>query len=212
MGVKSRGLVCRVPHVGGNSLLRHPRERSYVENFPEGSLGTKPFTDPLSGIRFSEPTAIGGNYIIEFAGQTPNLPTISPGNYLKSNGYVPGPGYSASPNTGFTVTLPTLAQHISFDFLYVDDGGGSLTVQAFSTTGQLVAQHSLSPPVASFVEGHFDLSSATVDIHFFKMRSTLDGIGYDNIAFIVPEPFAGSILAALAMLAAISRGHQRNSV
>ena len=73
------------------------------ESYAEGSLGTAGFTDAASGIRFSEATAFGHNYVIEATTVArPALPSITPGHYLESNGYSPGDGISVSPITGFT--------------------------------------------------------------------------------------------------------------
>ncbi|HEX3358555.1 MAG TPA: hypothetical protein VHS31_16390 [Tepidisphaeraceae bacterium] len=155
------------------------------ENFSEGQSFSTSFTDPLSGIFFSNPTALNHDFVIEYGGPDPQLPDITPGHYLKSNGYAPGDGISVSPNTGFTATLPSAALLLSMDFVYISPG--TLTVNAFDAQGNIVATQSVTPPPGNFLEGHLALQSPSPFVKF-TATSTVDGIGYDNIHFDVPEP------------------------
>ena len=167
------------------------------ESYAEGSLGAAGFTDAASGIRFSEATAFGHNYVIEATTVArPALPSITPGHYLESNGYSPGDGISVSPITGFTLLLPGVADEVSLDFVYV--GLGSLTVDGFNVAGALVATTTVTPPGGTFVEGHLTLTSPAGDISKVKLVPAQISIGYDNIrANLVPEP-AGLTLILLS--------------
>jgi hypothetical protein len=156
------------------------------ENFAEGQNWSLTMTDPLSGIVFSEPTALGQNFIIEYGGARDGMPTILPGHYLKSNGHVPGDGIAIAPNTGFKATLPNPTHFVSLDFAYV--GPGSLTLQALDDLNQVIATATVTPPDGFFLESHITLSTGdSTTFRAFRAIPTLGG-GYDNITFDVPEP------------------------
>jgi hypothetical protein len=170
------------------------------ENFDEGVRGIS-FVDPVSGVAFSEPTTPQIAFCTEYGAALPSAPTILPGHYLVGDGFVPGDLILVSTNFGFTATLPSAAQVISFDFIYAQSG--TVTIQAFDSGNQLVASNSIIPPAGNFVEGHLELQCPSPTIVKFKVIASTISIGYDNITFNIPEPAA--IYCAAAMTWAASR-------
>ena len=119
------------------------------ENFTEGDFFFPSFTDPASGIFFVDSTGPDpGEWVIEFTGARPDLPTASPGNYLSSLGYVPGPSLLLPYEFGIRGILPTLADRVSMTLIYATDPGASIALEGFDPSGTRVAVTTLVPPSA----------------------------------------------------------------
>jgi hypothetical protein len=170
------------------------------ENFNEGDFFFPSFTDPLSGIFFAESTGPDpGEWVIEFTGPLAGLPTISPGNYLVSVGYAPGPGASLPYQFGMRGVLPELADRVFMTVAYASDPGASITMEGFDDAGSLVATTTIIPPLASFRELEIGVVSSSVNIRSFRVTPTNIFVGYDNITF-VPEPGAAIVAACPLVL------------
>lgn len=185
------------------------------ENFPEGTTG-RTLVDPVSGITFSDSTAVSRAFVIEYAARNgQELPTITPGTYLSANGYSPGDGRSFAPGLGFTATYPVPASVISFDVGYFVSTNDPPTVfvSAFNAAGQTVAEQSFDLPRPTLTptgEAHVVLRSAAADIVSFRVRPSDISVGYDNVSF-VPEPSAGVASLCVAGLALGRRRAGRRS-
>jgi hypothetical protein len=174
------------------------------ENFDGGSLGNS-FTDPLSGITFSDPTFPQNDFSIQYAGAWPTMPSMTPGHYLVGAGYSSDGGLILASGFGLTATLPSLARTLSMDVGYGNFDDGHLRVDALDSADNIVATVDVFPPVESFVEMHVQLESANVDIHKFRTTATDLAVGYDNIAFDVPEPMLAGLGGVLILFRRASK-------
>lgn len=170
------------------------------ENFSEGDKFFHAFADPHSGIVFSDATGPNpGVFVIEFAGPTPGLPNTTPGNFLSSGGWVPGPGIGLVFEFGFRGVLPKPADSLSMDVIYATDPGALLLLEAFDENDSLISSTAQTPPFGFFLETQISVTSPAPNIHSFRITATDMYAGYDNIAF-VPEPAFGAWAGTLAIV------------
>ena len=84
------------------------------ENFIEGDHFRPSFTDPHSGIFFTNSTAANQNFVIEYAND-PRSSFYSNNKFLSANGLSFGPGFGLPGNFGFTAILPNFASRVTLD-------------------------------------------------------------------------------------------------
>jgi hypothetical protein len=180
------------------------------ENFSEGTSFKPSFTDPRSGITFSNSTAFLGNFVIEYAtNSTWSAPMFQNNRYLVANGYVLGNGASLPANFGFTAMLPQLALLVELDvvgnssssavpcgvsLLIQDSGGATISSQTATLTSGSPQQYHLKAesPICNFARFLITTSNAGFD-------------GVDNINVLTPEPSA-AVGGALLIFPLLWRG------
>jgi hypothetical protein len=175
---------------------------STFEQFTEGRTFTGSFTDPASGITFSNSSS--NTFTVEFGAATPEFPGVLPGKYIEGGGFVPGPLTSFLVGFGFTATFPKPASHVSLDALYSASNvpPATISVQAFDAAGNLLATEQQNVP--TFLVGavrRFDFESATPEIQSIRVSAPGVASGYDNISALVPLPSALS--AGIMVITAI---------
>jgi hypothetical protein len=173
------------------------------ENFNEGDFFYPEFTDPRSGIHFINSTGPDpGEWVIEYTGSYAGLPTVSPGHYLSSVGYAPGPAWSLPHNFGFTGILPEPANSIGLTLLYqhlsIDPGTPTIRLEGFDAHDELVASTDLVLTSSVIAEQRLQIDSLS-DMSWFKVTPQNIFSSYDNISF-TPEPSAILLGCAVAIL------------
>jgi hypothetical protein len=164
------------------------------ENFTRGQQFKSSFTDPISGIVFSDSTTSTGGFTI--AG---GLSEFGNGNYLNSGGDS-GWGFQF----GFTGTLPVSANFIAID---VSTGGignsSSVELKAFNSSNAMIDEK-LGPndQIDAFT---LEITSSQYDIAYFEIAAVDIATGYDNISFTTNVPEPSSLLLILGVGAFIMR-------
>jgi hypothetical protein len=178
------------------------------ENYPEGLIAFGPFTDPTSGITFSNPVSANMNFTSEFGDFSPSRPLTSPGNYLSSNGWAPGGGIALPYQFGFTATLPEASGLVQMELIYAlgVSGGNTVTVTGLSATGTTVAMTSFHATGGNFTETTLTLTSLSNQISSIQVVATDIFDGFDNIRFSpIPEPTSVGSIAVAGMVAMARR-------
>jgi hypothetical protein len=186
--------------------------RADFENFTEGDFFYPSFRDPRSGIFFTDSTGPDpGEWTIEYAQSYAGLPTTTPGNFLSSVGYAPGPGFGLPYQFGLTAFLPFGSPSVSVTMLYsaYPQGGGTptVTLQGYGDGGMPLSSVTFTPSSGSFVEKTLTISSS-IDIVSFKITPHYLFTGFDNITFS-PEPSCGG--AALLLILLHARPHRKHA-
>jgi hypothetical protein len=180
------------------------------ENFSEGNLGGGPFTDPISGITFSNPISANNNFIIEFGSAAGARPLTSPGNVLTTNGFAPGNGFALGHQFNFTATLPAPTGQVDMEMVYTVGSGGNaqVTVIGYNSANVQVASTVFNASSGNFLETTLSLVSGGTDISSFKVTAVDVFNGHDNIRFTpVPEP--GGLAAAFVGVTALAARNRR---
>ena len=157
------------------------------ENYAAGTdLGTS-FTDPLSGIAFSDPTPPH----LFFIGN--GLPEFGRGNDL-AGGDGGAEGY-----LGFVATLPFTSDQVSVDIAWsgTPPGSSGITLEGFNglnAAGALITQQTISNAADPYT---LQINSNQYNINSFKVEVDAVSAAYDNISYtILPEPSQISCLIA----------------
>jgi hypothetical protein len=179
--------------------------RADFENFTEGDFFYPSFRDPRSRIFFTDSTGPDpGEWVIEYAESRPGLPTTTPGNFLSSVGYSPGPGLGLPYQFGLTGILPFGSPSLSVTMLYsvYPQGGGTptVTLQGFGDGGMPLSSTTFTTTTGDFVEKTLTISSS-IDILSFKITPRYIFTGFDNITFS-PEPSCGAAMMLVIVLQA----------
>jgi hypothetical protein len=179
------------------------------ENFNEGDNFKPSFTDPVSGITFSNSImgTTASNFTIEYANSASwPAPMFQNNKYLTAGGYAPGNGASLPGQWGFTGTLPQPARTVELDL-----AGESLSgTYSVSFLIQNIDGVTLASQTVNFTSGppqqyHLTQSSANVDIARFLIVPGTNGFdAADNISALVPEPTV-SIGGAVGLIYALGR-------
>jgi len=179
------------------------------ENYPEGLIAFGPFTDPLSGITFSNPVSANMNFTSEFGDFSPSRPLTSPGNYLSSNGWAPGGGISLPYQFGFDALFPEPSGLVQMELIYALNGGNTVTVTGRNAAGATVATTTFHATSGNFVETTLTLTSASNNISSIHVVANDIFDGFDNLRFsAIPEPASvGSV--AMVGLVALARRRRR---
>jgi MYXO-CTERM domain-containing protein len=178
------------------------------ENFPEGLIAFGPFTDPLSGITFSNPASANQNFTSEFGDFAPARPLTSPGNFLSSNGWAPGGGIALPYQFGFDAHLPEASGLVQMELIYAlgSSGGNTVTVTGLNSAGATVASTSYHATSGFFVETTMTLSSPSNDISAIHVVANDIFDGFDNIRFSpVPEPASAGAAGVIGVGAFVRR-------
>lgn len=184
------------------------------DNLDEGIYGTT-LNDPLSGIVVHDIASLTQIATIDDVQPSEGFLFVS-GNYLTTNGYVPGPGGGESGFSSLAIDLPAAAQNASLDLLYINlTTNRTITLNGLNSSGQVVATVSASIPGAFLParDARLTISSAARDIVSLSLVAGADlndtvgfGGGIDNVTFdATPEPAA----LALVVLAPLMIGRQR---
>jgi hypothetical protein len=169
------------------------------ENLRGEFLGFSPYTDPLSGITFSdiENDGLGATYF-----NNDSLPSLYQNNtVLCAND--PQAGGLAFWTSGFSVhgVLPTTATYLGVDILYYwgvtqnfTQTSGTVTLDGYGASGNLIG--SVSTPQIGSNGGQTHLDEVFPSpITSFDIVANGVSTDYDNITFdTVPEPSATLVL------------------
>jgi hypothetical protein len=179
------------------------------ENYAEGAHFKPSFTDPVSGIAFSNSTAANGNFVIEYANSSSwTAPMFQDNHYLAANGYAPGIGASLPARFGFTATLARLSLFVELDLVGLNSGSSHYDVSFLiqNTGGATLASQTVSFTSGLPKQYHLRLDSSSYDIASFRI-TTLD-VGcnaIDNINAFAPEPSVAAAAGALMLMPALRR-------
>jgi hypothetical protein len=202
------GLVCILPR----NALAAASVPVTLNGLPVDSA-LPSFTDPGSGVAFSNPVDAGGPgpFIVDFWNAFASLPTLTPGLVVSSGGYA-GNGVVSLPNSfSLTMILPVPASEVDMTMAYelLDSGSpATITLRGFdSSFNQVIASTTIFPPRVAFHEQSLSLV-ATTGITRVTVTPTNLFDAFGRISFTpVPEPstFALAALAAVTLLAARRR-------
>ena len=188
-------ILCGIGTAAGQILTAN------FDTLHEGSLGNSFSYGGISFYGLDEriPDTPGGTFTIEAT--TASLPGFSPPDYLTTEGYVPGNGYSfgrfGSANIGFTGTGSFASLNV---FGFNTTSMNTLTLEALAggvvVSSDVMTFHGTSPGLIVSqmltVSGQFDtlrLVGAGPD------NNGTDFFGIDNVAItLVPEPNASTLL------------------
>jgi hypothetical protein len=153
------------------------------ENFTVGQTFKPSFTDPISGIIFTNSTGPTDDFDI-----ADGLVEFSNDNYLGS-----GSPAGWSWEFGFTGKLPAPADQVSIE---VSDGGigydSNVTLEGLDKNNNVIAEQSgISTPPGTFGPDPFTIQIISPDYNVVSFQVIAVGIftGYDNITYtILPEP------------------------
>ena len=178
------------------------------ENFIEGDHFRPSFTDPHSGIFFTNSTAANQNFVIEYAND-PRSSFYSNNKFLSANGLSFGPGFGLPGNFGFTAILPNFASRVTLDAGVSDTLNAlcTLTLTGYDSTNRIVDSNSFRGPVPPFSQTALRIDSTALDIDHIILSTENCFVAYDNITINVPE--ASGIGGALAMWIGCVMRHKR---
>jgi hypothetical protein len=203
-------IVCAVSQVASNAFAGTPAIATF-ENFDEGNAFHPSFTDPASGITFSDSTSANANFVIEYATNSSwSAPMFQGNRYMTGNGFVPGDGASMGARFGFTATLPQPARFVELDMA----GRGVTGTYSVSLVIQNSSGTTLGSQTVTFnpdepQQHHMRVDSQGNDVARFLVTTGTSGFNaVDNINF-VPEPSAG--VFGMAMLVAMLRRSDRRA-
>lgn len=175
----------------------------------EGFYGST-LLDPLSAIRVHDIVSASQTVCIDDT-QPSDGYFYASGNYLTTNGYVPGPGGAIGKFTSLLIDLPELAQNASVDVIYLSlYANQTLTLNGLDAGGQVVATSSSTVTAALLPARDLRLviASGSRNITTLSLTTTAnldapDGFGdaIDNVTFdATPEPVSLSLLALAPLL------------
>jgi PEP-CTERM motif len=176
------------------------------QNF-SAQLISASFTDPKSGIVFSNSQNSGGVFGIQDSStyHFSSAPTFLPTIYLTGNGITTDTsGAIVAGDFGFDAALPGAAflpaafRSISVAIFYFSptDAGGAVTLQGFDTANNVVASAVRNINQSDWGESSITISATSPSISKFSIRASGLSTGYDNITFTaVPEPSTLTLLA-----------------
>ena len=179
------------------------------ENFYEGNFFNPSFTDPVSGIFFSNSTAANQDFVMEFGAFSPQRPLTSPGIYMGANGWAPGDGISLPYQFGLDARLPENSGIVQMEMIYAVSGGNTVNVTGLNENNQVVANTSFHTTSGNFVETTLTLTSASNNIRTIHIEAIDIFNAFDNIRFApIPEPGTAGVLAG-ALVVGMSRRRRR---
>ncbi len=146
----------------------------------------------VSGIKFRDSTHLSGGFVIDYSSTF-----FGPGNYLTAG---VGPVDGLGSHFGFTADLPSGADEVSLDVMYVGGFSSLIILRGYTLTGELVAEQA-GPPDAP---QPFNLGINSSEFNIRKIQVSADAVstGYDNIKYtVLPEPgLSSSMLISVAMM------------
>ena len=153
------------------------------ENFSVGTEFKPAFTDPLSGLTFTNSTGLNQDFVID-----PGVPEFGFSNELASGAI----GSIWSVQFGFTAILPTLANSVSIDVSVHGVNGlddSKVVLKCFDQNNVLLGQK--AGPSTNIDPFTLQFQTSNYQIAYFQLQvaDNTMATAYDNLAYTTaPEP------------------------